>query len=214
MWKSKCNISALRGRYGLKLHDSLVRNTKCVMFLQFCINLNNYKMILPRVPFFWIYCILIINIFVYFGCRLAMDTKRAIFIIGTGDFGCALAKRLIQNGYQVTIGRRSPLNRNLQKRDEILKAVHLVSVRDCIIASTMVVVAIPYKYADSLKIHEDFYKANSWSMSAIHPRDPKKSPMQKNLLTCFPNQLSSNASTPYLHTQWEMILPTNIARYT
>ena len=92
----------------------------------------------------------------YFGCRLAMDTKRAISIIGTGDFGCALAKRLIQNGYQVTIGSRSPLNRNLQKRDEILKAAHLVSVRDCIIASNMVIVAIPYKYADSLKIHEDF----------------------------------------------------------
>ena len=85
-----------------------------------------------------------------------MDTKRAISIIGTGDFGCALAKRLIQNGYQVTIGSRSPLNRNLQKRDEILKAAHLVSVRDCIIASNMVIVAIPFKYADSLKIHEDF----------------------------------------------------------
>ncbi|CAB3997143.1 Hypothetical predicted protein [Paramuricea clavata] len=85
-----------------------------------------------------------------------MGTKRAISIIGTGDFGCALAKRLIQNGYQVTIGSRSPLNRNLQKRDEILKAAHLVSVRDCIIASNMVIVAIPYKYADSLKIHEDF----------------------------------------------------------
>ena len=65
MWKSKCNISELRGRYGLKLHDSLFRNTKCVMFLQFCINLNNYKMILLRVPFFWIYCILSINICIF-----------------------------------------------------------------------------------------------------------------------------------------------------
>ena len=36
-----------------------------VMFLQFCINLNNYKMILLRVPFFWIYCILIINICIF-----------------------------------------------------------------------------------------------------------------------------------------------------
>ena len=72
MWKSKCNISELRGRYGLKLHDSLVRNTKCVMFLQFCINLNNYKMILLRVPFFWIYCILIINICIFL-CILVVD---------------------------------------------------------------------------------------------------------------------------------------------
>ena len=85
-----------------------------------------------------------------------MDTKRAISIIGTGDFGCALAKRLIQNGYQVTIGSRNPLNRNLQKRDEILKAAQVVSVRDCIIASNMIIVAIPYKCTDSLKIHEDF----------------------------------------------------------
>ncbi|XP_028404857.1 metalloreductase STEAP4-like isoform X3 [Dendronephthya gigantea] len=84
-----------------------------------------------------------------------MDKNREISIIGTGDFGCALAKRLIQNGYQVTIGSRSPLNRNLGKRNETLKTARVVSVRDSIMASNMVIVAIPYEHVGSLKSHED-----------------------------------------------------------
>jgi predicted dinucleotide-binding enzyme len=81
-----------------------------------------------------------------------MDTKRAISIIGTGDFGCALAKRLIQNGYQVTIGSRSPLNRNLQKRDEILKAAHLVSVRATLSTFVFIVYNWPYLKAMDVKL--------------------------------------------------------------
>lgn len=89
-----------------------------------------------------------------------MDKERGITVIGTGDFGCALAKKLIQNGYEVTIGSRSPHSRKLEKRNEILKAARVVSIRDSIMASNMVIVAIPCEHAGSLKNHGDLLQGN------------------------------------------------------
>lgn len=42
------------------------------------------------------------------GIKDVSTTKQTIAILGSGDFGRALAKRLVQSGFNVIIGSRDP----------------------------------------------------------------------------------------------------------
>ncbi len=82
------------------------------------------------------------------------DRDSTISVLGTGDFGSAIAKRLLQNGYTVYIGSRNPSQRHLARRDEALADAKVVPIQQCIEESPVVIVAIPYKQHDILRQYQ------------------------------------------------------------
>ena len=69
--------------------------------------------------------------------------NKVITILGTGDYGRSLAKRLLQNRYPVVFGSRCPHNKNLGKIDRDLEDVRVLSMEQSIQASDVIFVAIP-----------------------------------------------------------------------
>jgi len=71
--------------------------------------------------------------------------KSSIAIIGTGDFGRALALRLVQSGFSVTIGSRNP-DRNREFVSRSVGGAKLTSVEEALKASNLVILAIPKSF--------------------------------------------------------------------
>ncbi len=115
------------------------------------------------------------------------EPGRTISVLGTGDFGCAIAKRLLQNGYTVYIGSRHPSKRNLAKRAEELTDATVVSIPECIQASEMIVVAIPCTNFDTLKKYESLLGGRVL-VDVSNPKKLSKGMSQAELLAqMFPN---------------------------
>ncbi|XP_037090355.1 metalloreductase STEAP3-like [Pollicipes pollicipes] len=79
--------------------------------------------------------------------------SRSLCVLGTGDFGRALAQRAVASGYTVTIGTRSK-----QKQADMMKLIEatgatLASQVDAIAAADLVVVAVARDFYDSLPLH-------------------------------------------------------------
>lgn len=85
----------------------------------------------------------------------AIVDLRVLGVIGTGDFGLAISKRLLRAGYNVIIGSRFPEERDLAKRDRIFAGVDVVSIEECIKTATMLVFAIHKKHFNSLLEFQD-----------------------------------------------------------
>ncbi|KAI0218725.1 Metalloreductase STEAP4 [Lamellibrachia satsuma] len=66
-----------------------------------------------------------------------------VSIIGTGNFARALAKRLLQNGFSVVCGSRSPGRRDLTKYDDTLADVLVTSIDTALNQADMVFLALP-----------------------------------------------------------------------
>lgn len=70
-----------------------------------------------------------------------MVGNKEVAILGTGNFGQALACRLVSSGYQVTMGSRNPSKRNLTTLDDsILKEITVGSVKNCLLSQDVSVV--------------------------------------------------------------------------
>ncbi|KAF0308488.1 Metalloreductase STEAP3 [Amphibalanus amphitrite] len=77
---------------------------------------------------------------------------RRLCVLGTGDFGRAIAKRAVTCGYSVTMGARSK-----DKRPDMLKLIEATGAKlktqlDAIASAEMVVVAISSSFYDSLPL--------------------------------------------------------------
>lgn len=84
------------------------------------------------------------------------EPKPKVGIIGSGNFSCAIAKRLTNAGYQVVIGSRRP--RNLSEVDTCLCNVTVTSLEDCVKQVSIVFLAIHFEnYNDCLSNHEDLF---------------------------------------------------------
>lgn len=83
------------------------------------------------------------------------EDKRRISVLGTGDFACALSKRLLENGYKVMIGSRAPSSRDLTQRDPIFSKAKVTSVQKAITGSNIVVVAIPCHAYSALQVYKE-----------------------------------------------------------
>ncbi|ESP05319.1 hypothetical protein LOTGIDRAFT_208339 [Lottia gigantea] len=83
-----------------------------------------------------------------------VDSHRQIGIIGTGNYARALAKRFVLSGFNVMIGSRRPLQRQLSAIDECLCDIELTSVADCIKKTNLLILAIHAEnYKDTLSPH-------------------------------------------------------------
>jgi predicted dinucleotide-binding enzyme/DMSO/TMAO reductase YedYZ heme-binding membrane subunit len=90
-----------------------------------------------------------------FQCLKAMDTA---YILGTGDYAKALAKRFLRSGYDVVCGSQQPERRNLAASDPALASVEVISIQSLIKKADVIFVAIHaehyhtlYGYITSLK---------------------------------------------------------------
>ena len=81
--------------------------------------------------------------------------RKPIGIIGTGNYGRALAKRLIFSGYDVIIGSRRPQFRQLSSYDKCLCDVELSEIVECVKRCDIIFVAI----------HAENFKATLGSIS-------------------------------------------------
>ncbi|XP_071084487.1 metalloreductase STEAP4-like isoform X1 [Haliotis cracherodii] len=70
------------------------------------------------------------------------ESSKTVGIIGTGNFGRALAKRLIFSGYDVIIGSRRPEYRQLSEYDECLCDVRLTSIKECVRLCKVVFISV------------------------------------------------------------------------
>ncbi|XP_041352029.1 metalloreductase STEAP4-like isoform X2 [Gigantopelta aegis] len=75
--------------------------------------------------------------------------RKPIGIIGTGNYGRALAKRLVFSGYDVIIGSRRPQFRQLSTYDKCLCDVELTDIVDCVKRCDVLFVAI---HAENFKV--------------------------------------------------------------
>ena len=76
---------------------------------------------------------------------LKESRQDSVAIIGTGDYGRVLGKRLLLNNYRVTYGSRRPQQRNLASIDENLATAAVDTISAAIQASEVVILAIPYE---------------------------------------------------------------------
>merc|ERR1712241_109026 len=80
------------------------------------------------------------------------DGAESIAIVGSGDFGRALALRMVQSGYVVNIGSRNP-----QRNKELVEKVgaRLTTVEDAIKSSSqnIVVLAVPKDFYEKQPLH-------------------------------------------------------------
>ena len=83
-----------------------------------------------------------------------MSVKHTVTILGTGDFGRALAKPLLQAGYSVTFGSRHPEKRDLSARDPALAGAKLCSIEEAITASNIVFLALHTSAQQQLHIFQ------------------------------------------------------------
>ena len=84
---------------------------------------------------------------------------RTISILGTGDYGRALAKRFNHHGFKVICGSRNPGTRDLVSIDTELHSVVVTHIPECIKMSNVVFLAVPSTAWDSvLKPHESLLK--------------------------------------------------------
>ena len=84
-----------------------------------------------------------------------MTITSTISVLGTGDFGRALAKTLLQGGYDVVVGSRHPGRRDLAKCDKALEGVRMASIVEAIHESDVLFLAMHTEAQDHLKVLED-----------------------------------------------------------
>lgn len=77
-----------------------------------------------------------------------VESSPSIYIIGSGDFGRALAGRLAQSGYRVTIASRDGGERN----SDIIPIGVGISGLDGVTAADIVIIAIPFAHYPSLPV--------------------------------------------------------------
>ena len=79
--------------------------------------------------------------------QLANRMRQKITVLGSGDFGCALTKRLSLAGFDVVMGSRNP-----QKRRESahLAAYRIASLEEASEHSDVIFLAIPCKGYDEM----------------------------------------------------------------
>ena len=86
----------------------------------------------------------------FFSSNFSMTT---ISIIGTGNFGQAMAVRCLDHGYKVTCGSRRPSSRPLADRNPKLAAVTVTSIEEAIKAGDIIIVAIHPEHHSELAQH-------------------------------------------------------------
>ncbi|CAB4035246.1 Metalloreductase STEAP4, partial [Paramuricea clavata] len=74
-------------------------------------------------------------------------TSLTVTVLGTGDFGRALTKRLSLSGYNVVMGSRSPESK---KNCSILRSFQILSIDDACNHSEVVMLAIPREGYDRM----------------------------------------------------------------
>jgi metalloreductase STEAP3 len=67
----------------------------------------------------------------------------SVAILGTGDFSRALCSRLVDSGYQVTLGSRRPERRNLVARSPRLTDVQVLTIEAAVNDADVIFLAIP-----------------------------------------------------------------------
>ncbi|CAI9723619.1 Hypothetical predicted protein [Octopus vulgaris] len=77
--------------------------------------------------------------------------NQTIGILGTGNYGTALGKRLLQAGYEIVFGSRNPLQRSFITRDKQLSNVKVDSVKNVLTNKEIeiFILAIPYSSMES-----------------------------------------------------------------
>jgi len=83
----------------------------------------------------------------------AQESSRSLCVLGTGDFGRAIAQRAVLSGYSVTIGTRSK-----EKQADMLHLIEATGARmtsqvEAIASSQLVVVAVARDFYDTLPLH-------------------------------------------------------------
>ena len=86
------------------------------------------------------------------------DYSNTVSILGTGDFGRALGKPLLQAGFAVVYGSRHPERRNLAACDDALVDAKCCSIEDAIGSSTILFVAMHPSAQEQLKVFENELK--------------------------------------------------------
>ncbi|ELT90947.1 hypothetical protein CAPTEDRAFT_74303, partial [Capitella teleta] len=81
----------------------------------------------------------------------------SVSVIGTGDFGRALAVRLIQGGYTVHMGSQDPGGRRefLEAVSPALTGVSIVRIQEAIQLSNVIFLAVNSQHHESLKQHSE-----------------------------------------------------------
>ncbi|ELU08122.1 hypothetical protein CAPTEDRAFT_34929, partial [Capitella teleta] len=83
--------------------------------------------------------------------------EQSVSVIGTGDFGRALAVRLIQGGYTVHMGSQDPGGRRefLEAVSPALTGVSIVRIQEAIQLSNVIFLAVNSQHHESLKQHSE-----------------------------------------------------------
>ena len=113
-------------------------------------------------------------------------TKEAVVIIGTGDYGRALGKRLLKNGYDVIYGSRYPGKRNLVKIEESLAGAKVLSIEEALRQSDVVFLAVNYEAYDTLTAYQSLLDSKILIDVSNSPSAPIVGSNAENLAAMFP----------------------------
>ncbi|KAK3852467.1 hypothetical protein Pcinc_040952 [Petrolisthes cinctipes] len=80
-----------------------------------------------------------------------VDPEKSVAVLGTGDYGRAIARRLVNNGYTVFVGSRDP-NRNKIKQMVRDTGASLTTQESAIASCDVVIVAVGRDYYDYLPL--------------------------------------------------------------
>ncbi|GAB1598802.1 metalloreductase STEAP4-like isoform X1 [Argonauta hians] len=115
--------------------------------------------------------------------------NRTIGILGTGNYGAALGKRLLQAEYKIIFGSRNPLKRTFEARDEQLRDTSVVSIKD-VLTNTDIeifILAIPYSSMQScLQPYKKDLKGKICVDISNRSKPSKNESNAENLVANFP----------------------------
>ena len=82
----------------------------------------------------------------------------SVSVIGSGNYGQALAARLLSRGYVVTCGSRNPSARQLPSLNPQLAGVEMSSIENAIKVSDVIFLAVHHEHHSSLNKYAELYK--------------------------------------------------------
>ncbi|XP_014774186.1 metalloreductase STEAP4 isoform X2 [Octopus bimaculoides] len=127
-------------------------------------------------------------------CPFCHDTEtmenQTIGILGTGNYGTALGKRLLQAGYETVFGSRNPLQRSFITRDKQLSNVKVDSVKNVLTNKEIeiFILAIPYSSMEScLRPHKNDLVGKIFVDISNRTKPSKFESNAENLAIIFPD---------------------------
>lgn len=113
--------------------------------------------------------------------------RQSIAIIGTGDYGRALGKRLLANDYDVVFGSRQPNKRNLSKIDGCLGQARVDTIEASVRSSQVVFLAIPGEVYPKMKAFQSLLAGKVVVDVSNGERKPKKESNAERLAAVLPD---------------------------